>query len=54
LKNDVTFVAIMVAFFVLATLFVYACDRIIGSDEEALATGVEGLAPEPEPERLAA
>jgi hypothetical protein len=42
LRNDVTFVVIMVAFFALAALFVIACDKIIGSDEEALAAG-EGL-----------
>ena len=39
LRNDVTFVVIMVAFFALAALFVIACDKIIGSDEEALAAG---------------
>ena len=39
MKNDVTFVAIMIAFFALAALFVIACDKIIGSDEEALAIG---------------
>jgi hypothetical protein len=36
--NDFAFVAIMLAFFVLAWLFVGACDRIIGPDEEALPT----------------
>jgi hypothetical protein len=35
--NDFAFVAIMLAFFALAALFVAACDRIIGPDEEALA-----------------
>ena len=35
--NDFAFVAIMLAFFVLAALFVAACDRIIGPDEQALA-----------------
>ena len=35
--NDVAFVAIIVAFFALAALFVQACDRIIGGDEEAFA-----------------
>ena len=29
---DLLFVAIMVAFFVLAAVFVAACERIIGSD----------------------
>jgi hypothetical protein len=52
LRNDVTFVVIMVAFFALAALFVIACDKIIGSDEEALAAGEDAIAPEPE--RLAA
>ena len=56
MRNDVAFVAIMIAFFALAALFVIACDRMIGSDDEALAVGDEELAPEPgsEPERLAA
>ena len=48
MRNDVTFVVIMVAFFALADLFVIACDKIIGSDEEALAAGAEELTPEPE------
>jgi hypothetical protein len=52
LRNDVTFVAIMVAFFALAALFVVACDKIIGSDEEALAASEE-LTPT-EPGKLAA
>lgn len=30
---DLAFVAVVVAFFALATLFVVACDRIIGPDE---------------------
>lgn len=30
---DVLFVAVVVAFFALATAFVVACDRIIGPDE---------------------
>jgi hypothetical protein len=48
MKNDVTYVAIMVAFFALAALFVVACDKIIGSDEEALAVGEEDLTQEPQ------
>ena len=48
LKNDFTFVVIMVAFFALAALFVIACDKIIGSDEEALAASEEELTPAPE------
>jgi hypothetical protein len=35
--NDFAFVAIMLAFFLLAALFVVACDRIIGPDEQAMA-----------------
>jgi len=31
--NDVSYVAIIIAFFALAALFVKACDRIIGPDE---------------------
>lgn len=33
--NDFAFVAIMIGFFVLAVLFVRACEHIIGPDEEA-------------------
>jgi len=44
----VTFVIIMIAFFAVAALFVVACDLIIGPDEEALAIGSDGAAPEPE------
>jgi|RhiMetStandDraft_4_1073278.scaffolds.fasta_scaffold4104407_1 hypothetical protein len=29
---DVLFVVLTIAFFAVATLFVYACDRIIGAD----------------------
>lgn len=32
---DIVYVAIIVAFFALATLFVQACDKIIGPDETA-------------------
>jgi hypothetical protein len=52
LKNDVAYVAIMVAFFAVAALLVIACDRIIGPDEEALAVGGEEL--QPAPDRVAA
>jgi hypothetical protein len=54
LRNDLTFVVIMIAFFALAALFVIACDKIIGPDEEALAAGDEELTPEPDAETLAA
>jgi hypothetical protein len=47
LKNDVAYVAILIIFFAVAALFVIACDKIIGSDEEALAVGGEEAEPEP-------
>jgi hypothetical protein len=34
---DLLYVAVMVAFVVVAALFVVACDKIIGPDEVALA-----------------
>lgn len=40
--NDFVFVAIIVAFFALAALFVKACDRIIGPDEETPEAAVDG------------
>ena len=54
MRNDIAFIVIMVAFFALAALFVIACDKIIGSDDEALAVGEEEPAPSPQPESLAA
>ncbi len=49
--NDFAFVAIILAFFVVAALFVGACDRIIGTDDDAGA----GPAPaEAAPESAAA
>jgi hypothetical protein len=35
--NDFAYVAIIIAFFALAALFVKACDRIIGPDEQSEA-----------------
>jgi hypothetical protein len=35
--QDIVFMIVLVVFFVLAGLFVVACDRIIGPDDEALA-----------------
>jgi hypothetical protein len=49
--SDVAFVAIMIGFFVLAWLFVGACDRIIGPDEEAFKGA---SSEEVEQERIAA
>jgi hypothetical protein len=51
--NDFAFVVIMLAFFALAGLFVVACDRIIGTDEEAFA-GSPAATTEAEKESLAA
>jgi hypothetical protein len=38
---DVLFLAILVAFFAVAVVFVHACERIIGPDLEAEATITE-------------
>jgi hypothetical protein len=54
MKNDVTFVLILISFFAVAALFVFACDRIIGRDELELGEETVGE-PEPQqPEKLAA
>jgi len=53
MRNDATYLAIMVAFFVIAALFVVACDKIIGPEEIA-PEDQEAGSPEPEDERLAA
>jgi hypothetical protein len=45
--NDFAFVAIILVFFAASALFVQACDRIIGGDEEAFAGTTE---PEVQPE----
>ena len=41
--TDVILVAIIVAFFALSVLFVRACERIIGPDVEADASGDESV-----------
>jgi hypothetical protein len=46
---DVLFLAILVAFFALAVVFVHACERIIGPDLEA-----EASVEEPESQAAAA
>ncbi len=47
--SDVAFVAVLLAFFALATLFVRGCDRIIGPDEAELTGAVaEPVAGDPE------
>jgi len=40
---DLVFVSVLVAFFALAVLLVRACERVIGSDEQA------GAVPRPTP-----
>jgi hypothetical protein len=43
---DLIFVAVIVAFFAVAALFVVACDHIIGADDSA-HTGTREPAPAP-------
>ena len=52
--EDLIYLAVLFAFFAVAGLFVVFCDRIIGSDEDALADRGAPAEPEPEPARLAA
>jgi hypothetical protein len=48
--QDLIFMLALVGFFLLTGLFVIGCDRIIGSDEAALAEDQRGApAPEPQP-----
>lgn len=47
---DLLFLAVVVAFFALATLLVRACDRLVGPDAEVVGAPVD----EAEPERIAA
>jgi hypothetical protein len=51
--QDLVYVAVLVAFFALSALFVVGCDRIIGSDEAALAQTLPPVK-ELEPEEIAA
>jgi hypothetical protein len=48
--SDVIFIAVLLAFFVLCTLYVQLCDRMIGPDELAIAakgedSSVDGESP---------
>jgi hypothetical protein len=53
--QDLIYVAVMIGFFVVAALFVVACDKIIGSDEAALEESQPaGGEPEPIDEQVAA
>jgi hypothetical protein len=53
MRNDATYLAIMTAFFMVAALFVMACDKIIGPDEVALEDESVGSS-EPEDQKVAA
>ncbi len=50
---DVAFVLVIIAFFVLAAGFVAFCDRVIGTDEEALADAPEYAAATEKEQRAA-
>jgi hypothetical protein len=49
--QDLVYVASLFVFFAIAALFVVACDKIIGSDEDALAEAERG-APTPPPDTM--
>ena len=51
--NDLAYVAIILAFFAAAALFVQACDRIIGEDEEAFAGSSDAEVERPSPAEAA-
>ncbi len=46
--GDIIVVGIVAAFFSLALLLVYGCERIIGSDDEAAGTSTSQASPEAE------
>ena len=51
---DLLFVAVMVAFFLLAMAFVRACDHLVGPDVTSAGRAAEESEPGPAPERQAA
>jgi hypothetical protein len=54
-QNDLTYLAILFALFNVSMLFIKACDRLIGSDEEALGRSAEdSRQPDPIVDREAA
>jgi hypothetical protein len=53
MKNDVSYVLILVGFFLISILFVIGCDKIIGPDEAAITEGPSET-PEPGPVEEAA
>jgi len=52
--NDLAYLAILIAFFALAALFVVACDRIVGADEATAAPPASADAERPGTSELAA
>ena len=52
--SDVAFVLIVLAFFGFAAWFVQFCDRVIGTDEEALADSPEYSGADADQEQRAA
>jgi hypothetical protein len=53
--QDIVYVAVVIAFFVIAVLFTLGCDRIIGPDADALAEGARDVAdPKQESKEVAA
>ena len=52
--QDAVFMLVLLAFFSAAALFVVACDRIIGPDEDALADSTRGAPSPGVDERVAA
>jgi hypothetical protein len=49
---DLMYVAIVVVFFALMLALVHGCDRIVGSDEEALGSSPESAPPPAEDEDI--
>jgi hypothetical protein len=52
--KDVIYIAVMIVFFVLCTLYVQLCDRMIGSDELAMGATSTDSSQEGEPASLVA
>jgi len=44
--QDLIFIAVILAFFALLWLFILGCERIIGSDEQALGDHAEPTGPD--------
>ncbi len=52
--SDVIFIAVMIVFFLLCTLYVHLCDRMIGPDELAMTGQGADSSPDGESATLAA